>query len=123
MNELGARRDGRLDDVAREEDPVAGRVERQPVLEQPPAHLRAADLHPDLGQDAHRLVDDPRDELGARGCSGTAACALLGSVPGWSPSAYSARGTSASSRGRSAAQRSCPRWSGNAASYCLSCRA
>ena len=41
-------------------------VERQPVIDQPPAHLRTADLHADLGQDAHRLVDDPRDESSSR---------------------------------------------------------
>ena len=35
----------------------------RPCLEEPPAHLRAADLHARLGQDAHRLVDDPPDEL------------------------------------------------------------
>ena len=35
----------------------------QPVIEQAAAHLLAADLHPDLGQDAHRLVHDPPDEL------------------------------------------------------------
>ena len=64
------RRDRRLDDVAREEDPLAARVERQPVVEQAAAHLRPADLHPDLGQDAHRLVDDPADELGVEDVEG-----------------------------------------------------
>ena len=39
--------------------PARRRVERQAVLEQPPAHLGPADLHADLGQHAHRLVDDP----------------------------------------------------------------
>ena len=39
-------------------------VQRQPVVHESLAHLRAADLHPRLGQDAHRFVDDPADELG-----------------------------------------------------------
>ena len=37
-------------------------VQRQAVLEQAAAHLGAADLHPDLGQDPHRLVEDPLDQ-------------------------------------------------------------
>ena len=60
--------DGPLDDVPREQHAVAGGVGRQPGLEQPPAHLRAADLHADLGQHALGLVDDPVDEFRARGC-------------------------------------------------------
>ena len=55
--------DGLLDDVAREEDALPGMIERQPVLEQAAAHLRAADLHPDLGEDPLGLVDDPGRQL------------------------------------------------------------
>ena len=55
--------DGLLDDVAREEDALAGMVERQPVLEESAAHLRTPDLHPDLGQHPLGLVDDPGDQL------------------------------------------------------------
>ena len=50
--------------------PGARRVERQAVVDQPLAHLRPADLHPDLGQDALRLVDDPGDELGLEDVQG-----------------------------------------------------
>ena len=79
-----------LDDVAREQDALAGVVERQAVLEEAPAHLRAADLHPDLGQDPLRLVDDPADQLVAQDVqarphqalpSRSASAAVLGSVP------------------------------------------
>ncbi len=52
-----------LDDVAREQDAGPGVVERQAVLEEAALHLGAADLHPDLGEDALRLVDDPAEEL------------------------------------------------------------
>ena len=52
----------------RTRSPVA--FERQAVLEQAPAHLRAADLHPDLGQDALRLVDDPAGQLVAQDVQG-----------------------------------------------------
>ena len=62
-NELGSVGDRPLDDVAREQDALAGVVERQAVLEEAPAHLRPADLHADLGQDALGLVDDPGGEL------------------------------------------------------------
>ena len=60
----GGGRDGRLDDRPREEHPVAGRVGREPGLDEPPLHLRAAHLHAGRGQHAEGLVEDPVDELG-----------------------------------------------------------
>jgi hypothetical protein len=57
------RRDRRLHDIPREEDALARVIERETVVEEPPAHLRASDLHADLGQDTLRLVDDPGGEL------------------------------------------------------------
>src|SRR4029079_1390476 len=54
---------GRLDDVAWEQHPSSGMVEGQAVLEEAALHLRAADLHPDLGEDALRLIDDADDQL------------------------------------------------------------
>ena len=65
-NELGADGDRPLDDLPREEHPLAGAIERQAVVEEPPAHLRTADLHADLGQHALGLVDDRGDELVAQ---------------------------------------------------------
>ena len=67
---LGGAGDGSFDDIAREAHPMAGRVGRQAGLEEPPAHLRAADLHARLGQDAHRLVEDALDERGAEDVEG-----------------------------------------------------
>jgi hypothetical protein len=52
-----------VDHVRREEHALTRMVEWQAVLEQPPAHLRPADLHADLRQHAPGLVDDPGDEL------------------------------------------------------------
>ena len=55
--------DRALDDVAREEDALALMVEREPVIDQALPHLGAADLHPDLGQDSHRFVEDAPDQV------------------------------------------------------------
>jgi hypothetical protein len=56
--------DGAFYDGPREQDPVAGGVRREAGLEQTAAHLLATDLHPDVGQDALRFVDDAIDEFG-----------------------------------------------------------
>ena len=56
-------RDGPFHDVAREQHALGRGVGRQPGFDEPAAHLRAADLHPDLGEHALRLIDDPVDEL------------------------------------------------------------
>ena len=72
-----ARRDRPLHDVAREEDPVAGGVEGQAGLDQPLAHPGPRISIPISARMRMRLVDDPADELVARGRSGSAAPTLL----------------------------------------------
>ena len=67
---IGGAGDGALDDVTREADPLPARIGRQAGFEQPAAHLRAADLHARVRQDAHRLIDDSLDQLRAEGLDG-----------------------------------------------------
>ncbi len=56
-------RDRLLNDLAREQDPLATMVQRQPVIQQALAHPLAANLHTDFGQHPLRLVDDPGGEV------------------------------------------------------------
>ncbi len=68
---------GPFDHVRREQDALAGRIERQPCVEQPLAEHLAADLEADLGEDALRLGDDLPEEVVVEHVDGRAHRILL----------------------------------------------
>ena len=110
---------------AREQDPGARGVGREPVIEEPLPQLLPADLHADLGQEALRLLDDRRDELrledlrlaGARpapqaSVTRSRQCGMCTSKPEGRDLRARARAAPPGRRGRGRPSSGSPRWPG-----------